>query len=156
MFVRSSGDRGASSALIVRVAGRLCALPVAAVIETMRPLPVRPIADAPASVLGVAIIRGVPTVVVDAARLLGGDAGDAGAGARFVTLRVGARSVALAVDSVVAVRELPAALAAELPSLVVDTAAIAAIGVLDAELLVVLRATHLVPDHVLAAQDVAP
>jgi hypothetical protein len=44
---RRAPERGAS--LACRVANRLCALPVGAVIGTLRPLPLEPIAGAPAS-----------------------------------------------------------------------------------------------------------
>src|SRR6185295_4576205 len=57
--------------LVVTVQSLACALPIARVIETMRPLPVRRIERAPDIVLGAAIIRGIPTPVVDASRLLG-------------------------------------------------------------------------------------
>ena len=55
---RRAPEHGAS--LVSRVATRLCALPVGAVIETMRRLPVEPIAGAPAFIAGLAIVRGEP------------------------------------------------------------------------------------------------
>ena len=58
---RRAPERGAS--LVCRVAARLCALPVRAVIEIMRPLALEPIAGAPAFVAGLAIIRGEPGLV---------------------------------------------------------------------------------------------
>src|SRR5207237_1179523 len=80
--------------LLVRVSGRLCALPLPHVIETMRRLPVDAFPGAPGFVRGVAMIRGLPTPVVEAARLPG--VGD-GPGARRVTLAAAGRQVALAV-----------------------------------------------------------
>src|SRR5437016_3194526 len=82
-----------------------------------------------------------------ATRLLGGLAGPA---RRFVTVR-GARSViAIAVDAVLGVRELGGdGLAAITPLAgAVASDVIAAIGTLDAQLLVVLETAHLVPDAV--------
>jgi purine-binding chemotaxis protein CheW len=135
--------------LICRVSTRVCALPLDAVIETLRPLPVEPIAGAPAFVAGVAIIRGEPMPIVDAARLLGADASSP---ARFVTLRSGARRFALAVDAVLGVRTLNAGSLGALPPLLGDLAEIAtAIATLDAQLLVVLQASRLVPDEVFEA-----
>ena len=61
-----------TSALVFRAGSMLCALRLADVIETMRPLGTRPLAGTPAFVRGVSIVRGVPTPVVDVARLLGG------------------------------------------------------------------------------------
>jgi purine-binding chemotaxis protein CheW len=67
--------------------------------------------------------------------------------ARFVTVRTSDRTVALAVDAVVGIRGLPAGTLGELPPLLRDAGsdAVAAIGTLDAELLLVLRAARLVP-----------
>ena len=47
----------ASASLICRVGDLLCAVPLALVGETMRPLPVEPLAGVPSYVRGVAIIR---------------------------------------------------------------------------------------------------
>lgn len=133
--------------LICRVLNRLCALPLECVSETMRPLPVERLAGVSRPVAGVAIIRGVPVPVVDLAWVLAEEESQA---TRFVTVNAGGRHVALAVDAVVGVREIPPASRSELPPLLRDasTDAIAAIGALDAELLVVLHSARLVPDHV--------
>src|SRR5688572_15607941 len=66
-------EAGANRAmwLICRVSTRVCALPLDAVVETMRPLVVEPVAGAPGFVSGLSIVRGEPIPVVDAARLLG-------------------------------------------------------------------------------------
>jgi purine-binding chemotaxis protein CheW len=114
----------------------------------MRPLPIEPIPGAPDFVSGVAIVRGAPLPVVNATRLLGGPLTmQAG---RFVTLRAGERRVVLAVDAVLGIRELRAGSTYELPLLLRDAAAdvIATIGALDAQLLLVLRTMHLVPESV--------
>jgi len=130
--------------LVCRVGSRLCALPAEHVIETMRPLPVQELPGAPRSLRGVARIRGAAVPVVDLAVVLGAEDGQP---TRFVTVNAGGRRVALAVDSVVGVRVLPAGSLPDLPPLLHDasTEAIAAIGTRDAELLLVLRASHLVP-----------
>jgi purine-binding chemotaxis protein CheW len=44
--------RAPGASLVCRVATRICALPVGVVIETLRPLPLEPIAGAPAFVTG--------------------------------------------------------------------------------------------------------
>jgi purine-binding chemotaxis protein CheW len=149
-----SVDDPAGASLVFRAGGRQCMLPLEHIVETMRPLPVRAVAGAPPCVVGVAIVRGVALPVVDVARLLG-ESGDSGsvssatAGARrFVTIRVGDRRVALAVDVVVGVRTLPEGTLREVPPLLRDAGsdAVATIGTLDAELLLVLRAARLVED----------
>jgi len=131
-------------ALLCGVEEFLIALPLAAAIETMRPLPTTPIAGAPSFVLGVAVIRGVATVVVDAGLLLNGRSS---APERYVTMRVGERVIALAVKRVIGTRVLPEA--RELPPLLRDGPA-AAIAALDAELMVVLSELRVVPEDVFA------
>src|SRR5690349_20992738 len=77
-------ESAGGSSLVFRAGALLCALRLDDVIETMRPLTTRPLAGAPVFVRGVCIMRGVPTPVVDVARLLGGT--DA-AISRFVAVR---------------------------------------------------------------------
>ncbi len=136
--------------LIVTVGGRACAVPVQHVLETMRALPIEPIAGAPAFVRGLSVIRGAPIPVVDLGALLGSPmAQERG---RFVTLKLGTRQVALAVDQVIGLRTLDRAGLSELPALVRDGGGdlIDGIGAADAQLLVVLRATRVVPEEVWA------
>jgi purine-binding chemotaxis protein CheW len=141
----------ADLALVCRVRSRWCALPLAHVHETMRPLPAVPVAGAPPFVRGLAMIRGVPVPVVDAARLLGTHADvpppEDDHQARFVCLHAGGRPLALAVDAVAGLRRLPAAMQQALPPLLQPAAGdvVAAIGRLDAELLLLLRASCLLP-----------
>jgi purine-binding chemotaxis protein CheW len=126
------------------------------VIETMRPLPVEPISGIPSFVLGVSIVRGVPTPVVDLGTLLGMPGGIAG---RFVTLRVGDRQVALSVDEVLGVYNLDSSTTQELPPLFQGASRdiIEAMGTLDTQLLVVLRQGWELPEDVwqaMAADEV--
>jgi purine-binding chemotaxis protein CheW len=139
-------DRSSRLSLICRVGGALCALPIDSTVETFRPLPVEPIAGAPASVLGLAIVRGQPMPVVDLAWLITGMRGSA---TRFVVVRTGERQVALAIDAVVGVRELGADQARGLPPLLDAGHAptIAAIGALDRELFLVLQTARLMPEE---------
>jgi purine-binding chemotaxis protein CheW len=134
--------------LLCRVRSALAAVGLEHVVETMRPLPVEPLAGAPSFVTGLSIVRGAPTPVVDAGALLGFAAG--AQPTRFVTLRAGARIVALAVDEVLDVRELAPESLGALPPLLGDASSdvVSAIGTLDTELLVVLRATRAVPESV--------
>jgi purine-binding chemotaxis protein CheW len=131
----------------------MCALPVGVLAETMRPLPITPLPGSPRFVLGVSIIRGEPVPVIDVATLLV-DA-DPTEPTRFVTVEVGERTAALAVDAVLGVRTLPPDEFDALPPLLegANGDVIAAIGTLDAELLLVLRTGRLVPDSVWSALE---
>lgn len=142
-------DRHAGS-LICRVGDLLCAVPLGLVVETMRPLPVEPLAGLPAYVRGVAIVRDLPTPVIDAAALIGDRASTP---TRFVTLRAGDRPIALAVDAVLGVVTLSDGDSDTLPRLVQSArlTAVTAAGTLDGSLLLVLESTRIVPDSVWAA-----
>ena len=140
-----------SPSLIFRARGRLCAVALEHVLETMRPLPVDTVPGVPGCVSGLAVLRGAAVPVIDVARLLGappGVAPEGAPGARFVAVRVGDRTVALAVEAVVGVRALDLRAFGELPPLLrdADADAVASVGTLDDELLLVLRAARLVPD----------
>lgn len=129
--------------LVFRVGRLRCIVPIAAVIETLRPLPIEPLArpDTP-FVRGAAIVRGAPVPVVDVARLLQ-VAGDVAA--RFVLVRTAdGRRVALLVDEVIGLGAIDAS--AAVPPLLRDVAAstVAHLGALDAQLAAVLDATRLV------------
>ena len=63
-------DVSSASWLLCRAGARLCALPLQNVMETMRLLPIEPVAGAPRSVLGLCPIRGAPVPVVDLQSLL--------------------------------------------------------------------------------------
>lgn len=132
--------------LLVRAGGQLCALPLEHVDETMRPQPVRAVAGVPPFVRGVAMIRGLPVPVVDAASAIG-QVEASSDGTRFVSLKIAERRVALAVDEVIGVRQINHSYLADVPPLLAGTSAnIVAIGALDSELLMVLRSGKLVPE----------
>jgi purine-binding chemotaxis protein CheW len=132
--------------LIALVGDKRLALPLPDVVEVMRPLPISKLAGAPPSVLGAAVVRGAPVPVVDAGALLGETV--ARTCTRFVSLRVGGRSAALAVEGLVGVRRVDEAELAAMPPLLRDSfAGVArAIGSLDEELLLVLQAGRIVPE----------
>jgi purine-binding chemotaxis protein CheW len=137
--------------LLFRSERRLCALALEPVRETMRPLPIEPVAGAPPFVLGVAVVRGEVTPVVHVGRLL--DPASQEAPGRFVLLELGsARTVCLAVDEVLGVRDLGpvgATAARDLPPLVSEAAPhLAALTTLDSELLWLLSTARVVPDSV--------
>jgi purine-binding chemotaxis protein CheW len=130
----------------------LCALPLEHVEETMRPLAVEAIVGAPSFVRGLAVVRGTPIPVVDVASLLSGDRSHA---TRFVTVKTGSRRIALTVDAVVGVVEIPLGSLDALPLLFQDANrdVISAIGTVDAALLLVLRSTHLISEELWAVLE---
>jgi purine-binding chemotaxis protein CheW len=140
-------DESFQSVLIVGVGTLRCALPLALVVETTRPLPLCPLAGAAEFVLGTSVIRGEPVPVVDLAGLLGAAPARP---ARFVVVRAGERRVALATDAVIGVRDIAVETMAPVPPLlaVARPDAAMALGVLDRELLLVLQTAHIVPDEV--------
>jgi purine-binding chemotaxis protein CheW len=142
--------------LLCRIGSRIGALAIEDVRETMRPLPIEPMTGMPPFVLGLAIIRGFPTPVVDACRLVGSSASSSTVSpspARFVSLRLGERTAALSVDAVLDVRSLPAETLSTIPPLLCGGNAelVSIIGALDAKLLLVLEAARLLPDSVWSA-----
>lgn len=132
--------------LLFRARHRLCAIPAEQVVETMRPLPIEPLAGASSAVLGLCRIRGASVPVVDAGALLNA-AGEASA-ARFIVLRVEDRFVALAVESLTGTRALPSHALQGLPPLLGEASAtlIGAIGAVDGAFLLVLRAARILAD----------
>lgn len=146
---------GQNPALLFRVRTRLCALPVANILETMRPLSMERVAAAPAFVRGVALIRGVPTPVVDAGALIGAE--EPPAFTRFVTLRSSDAGVALAVEEVLGVRDVPPASLKRLPPLLRDasTEILSALGALDTELLTMLKLARTLTDRIVKGLEPA-
>lgn len=130
--------------LLVRVGSRLCTLRLGDVTEVMRPQPRSPLAGVPDFVSGLAVIRGEAMPVLDMARLLEGTA--VGEGGRFVTVRAGARHVALAVSEVLGVRRDLSAHQGLPPLASAAAAAVEAVGTLDRELMLVLAVARLVPE----------
>jgi purine-binding chemotaxis protein CheW len=149
-----------SPVFVVMVGTRACAFPLQHVGETMRPLPIKPVASTPDFVRGVSVIRGTPTPVVDLKALLENSENSPNYG-RFVTLKLDDRRVAIGVDSVIGLRNLDATQLGELPPLLRDVTSdlIESFGTRDEQLLLVLRAARIVPDEVwttIADAETAP
>lgn len=142
--------------VLCRVGSRVCALPAEHVSETMRPLPIEPLAGAPPFVLGVSVVRGSAVPVVDAERLLGG--AHSTWPTRFVAIRAGDRSAALAVDAVLGTASIERGSWSELSPLLRDasTQVVDFIGTHDAALLLVLNSARIVPPSVWATLDQGP
>jgi purine-binding chemotaxis protein CheW len=141
-----SPNINSTSWLVCCVGARLCAVPLENVVETMRLLPIQPIAGAPQSVLGLCSIRGLPVPVVDLRAVLAES--DASL-QRMVALRIGSGAVAVAVESVLGVRAIGADESHRLPPLLRGAAddIVAAIGMLDSELLLFLQSARVAPSN---------
>jgi purine-binding chemotaxis protein CheW len=136
--------------LVFRAGPLLCALRLGEVIETMRPLATHPLAGTPAFVTGICIMRGVPTLVIDVARLLGGAAAEV---SRFIAVRTERGPVAFATGDIQGVRPVSIGGAGQHAALLGDAPArlIAAVGTIDAAPVLLVQSMRLVPDEVWAA-----
>lgn len=146
--VSVSPERSASARVLsIYSANRHCALPIDAVIEVLRPLPLQTLADSPPFLLGLAVVRGAGIPVLDLARLLD-DASEPHA--RWVHLRVGARRLALAVRQVGQVQDLSQLDWQPLPPLFDGSAAtaVAQLAERDRELYLQLQVMRLLPEAI--------
>jgi purine-binding chemotaxis protein CheW len=133
--------------LIARARAAHCAMPLAHVVEIMRPLPIDPIAKAPSFMLGVAVVRGRATPVIDCGAFLQERA--LAAHTRWASVRCGDRSAVLAFEAILGVRELPVH-GDDLPPLLsgAPSELLSGLALLDRSLLLVLHGSRLVPDEV--------
>jgi purine-binding chemotaxis protein CheW len=145
-MVQPGQKAGAAPALVFRAGSLLCALRLDEVIETMRPLETRPLAGTPPYVRGVTIMRGVPTPVLDLARLLAGETAEI---ARFLAVRTEHGPVAFATGPVLGIRTTPVAGPAVFPG--ASSRLVAGVGTIDTEPLLLLQGMRVVPDEVWAA-----
>jgi purine-binding chemotaxis protein CheW len=122
-------------------------MPLAHVIEIMRPLPIDPIARAPSFMLGVAIVRGHATPVIDCGAFV--QEHGLPAHTRWAAVRCGDRVAVLAFEAILGVRELPAR-GDDLPPLLsgAPSELLSGLALLDRSLLLVLHGSRLVPDEV--------
>jgi purine-binding chemotaxis protein CheW len=136
--------------LLVRAGPWICALPITDVIETMRPLPVRPVEGGPPFLQGVAIIRGELLPVVRLSSLLHKTGLEKGG--RFVTVRTGSRQIALQVDAVIGAKHIDLAALSQTPPLLSEALSEHAekIGSLDGEMTAMLRMGRIFPENLLA------
>jgi len=144
--------------VLCRIGSRIGALALLDVRETMRPLPIEPLSGTPPFVLGLAIVRGFPIPVIDAGRLLNPSAAPyspiaSSFPSRLVSLKLGDRTAALAVDAVLGVRSLAAGMLRGIPPLLSEAREdlVSLVGALDAELLLVLETARLMPESVWSA-----
>jgi purine-binding chemotaxis protein CheW len=142
----SGANAGQDAWLLCRAGSSFCALPLEHVVEVMRMLPIEVFAGVPLYILGLSIIRGTPTPVVDAALLCNGCTAPSH---RLVTVRAGTRMIALAVDRALGIQSIKTG--EPLPPLLREAASdmVSAIGRVDAELLLFLSTARIVPEALL-------
>ena len=133
-------------ALVFRAGPLLCALHLDDVIETLRPLETRPLAGSPAFVRGISVLRGVPTPVIDVARLLGNEQIEPH---RFVAVRTERGAVALAIGPVLGIRDIDAGPTGGHPALLGTRSSrlVAGVGTIGEEPLLLLQSLRAVPDE---------
>lgn len=108
----------------------------------MRALPVEPVAGAPAFVAGVAVVRGRAVPVLDLGRLM---TGEASVYRRFISLRIGADQVVLAVAELGGTRRIDLERFGRLPPVLGDASAhVTTLAALDGALLHVLTSARLI------------
>jgi purine-binding chemotaxis protein CheW len=153
MSPHNGEHRRPASFLVCRAGGLLCALPVERVVETMRPLPIHGLADAPSFHLGSSTVRGEVVPVVHLGALVSG--GAAGASTRFIAIRLGERRAVLAVEQIAGIRALPVNASHHVPTLFdeVDPVRIDSIARFDDDLLSLLRGVLIVSEELLALVD---
>ena len=142
------------TALVFRAGPLLCALRLDEVMETMRPLETLPLAGTPAFVLGISVLRGVPTPVLDVSRLLGGGPGEPH---RYVTVRTERGAVAMATGEVIGIRAVRPEPAGGHPALLggASSRLVAGVDTVGAEPLLLLQSMRAVPDEVWEAAAAA-
>ena len=140
-------DEAVMAALVFRAGPLLCALRLDEVIETMRPLETQPLAGTPAFVRGISVLRGVPTPVIDVARLLGGEQTEV---RRYLAVHTERGAVALATGPIIGIRDVDLSIAGGHPALLGARSSrlVAGVGTIGAEPLLLLQSMRAVPDEV--------
>jgi len=142
------------TALVFRAGPLLCALRLDEVLETMRPMETLPLAGTPAFVLGISVLRGLPTPVLDVSRLLRGGPGDP---QRFITVRTERGAVAMATGEVIGIRDMQPETAGGHPALLGEASGrlVAGVDTIGSEPLLLLQSMRALPDEVWEAAAAA-
>jgi purine-binding chemotaxis protein CheW len=142
------------TALVFRAGPLLCALRLDEVLETMRPMETLPLAGTPSFVLGISVLRGVPTPVLDVSRLLRGGPEDP---QRYITVRTERGPVAMATGEIVGIRSVHPESAGGHPALLggASSRLVAGVDTVGVEPLLLLQSMRAVPDEVWEAAAAA-
>ena len=128
--------------LLVESRALCCAIPLAAVSEIMRPLPLQAVTPCPQGVLGMAVIRGNAVPVVGLADI---STGESVSPYRFVSLKSDPCRCALAVERVTGIRTLPKSSVQSLPPLMSRLKFAQEVVALDKQLAIILDTARIVP-----------
>jgi purine-binding chemotaxis protein CheW len=144
--------------VVVKAGSHRVLIPLKHVTETMRPLPIQALRDAPPFVMGMSIVRGEKVPVVDLGSLLGRRESESQLIQRFVSLRLEERSVALAVDAVIQVVAYPGDKLTSLPPLLKHAASgiVESLCLADSELHLLLSSSKLLEASALTEETNAP
>jgi purine-binding chemotaxis protein CheW len=138
----------ASYSLLFRVALHRCALPLEHVVETMRPLPLEAWPGASPAAGGFAVVRGERMPILSLSDWF---APGVSKPERFIIVRTAERTVGIAVDEVMGVRELATPPAHLKPLL--GYASAQAASVIDDDIRAALAAAYVVPSELLATDS---
>jgi len=147
--IRSTRDHAPAAAmpwLLFRTAGHVAALPISHVVETLRVLPVESVSGAPLYVIGLSIIRGTPTAIVDTALLFGSEPTKH---QRTVMVRKGERTIGLAAEEILGARTIGSEAQQRLPSLFGNIESVGAVAIIDEMLVFILESARIISDDLL-------
>ena len=125
------GGGGETQPLVLfRVGTQHCAIPVSAAERVLPMVAIAPLPDAPPIALGAVNVEGRLVAVLDLQRRLGLPPCELGPAARLLVVSVGRRTVALPVDDVVGVTEVPANAIVDAGDVLPELGVVAGIAVL--------------------------
>jgi purine-binding chemotaxis protein CheW len=138
------------ASLVFRAGPLQCALRLDEVVETMRPLETQALAGTPPFVVGISVLRGVPTPVIEVARLL---SGEAAAIERYVAVRTDRGVVALATGTILGIQAVRVEAGSGHPALLGagEDRLVEGVATIGAEPLLLLRSMRTIPAEVWTA-----
>lgn len=123
--------------LVFEVAGARIGVSLEAVQQIVRAVAITPLPEAPAAVAGVIGVRGSVVPVFDLRRRFGSPAGELDPGERFVIAKTARRTVALRVDEVEWIREVPGQAVQEMADLTTGSPYVAGVARMEDGLLLI-------------------
>lgn len=139
-------------ALAAKIGNKICAINALEVQEVFRPLPIEEFSSFPSFVLGLSIIRGIQTPVVRLSLIIEGDKNISYKGNKkiWILIKNVEKRIAIEVDSIVGIFELPYESFQSVPTLLEHaySDSITACGILDNQLLLLLQTTRFIPEDV--------
>jgi purine-binding chemotaxis protein CheW len=151
-----TSEQGGENVLVLKDGNIFLCIPARHTIEIMRPLPIRQLLNPPHCILGISIIRGKPTPVLDIFKLLNTESGNKPT--RFVLIKSGEKELALAVAQVLYTTSIPLTVLNELPSVFREgnDTMIKSLAVADEQLGAMLDASKLMTKELLERMEGSP